>query len=415
MAAPAPNPLMSSQKSSQLQTVLHPLVLLAISDYVTRHSLRCQEGPIVGALLGQQNGREITIEHVFDCHTRAASGVEGGYLLDVDRFAARLEQMMTVHKERQLDLVGWYTLLPTSGPTPSVVPIHKQILQQWNESALLLGFHPEEALKHSVGGKLPLTIYESNYEVDDSAGGGAEGDEDKRMDDGETAALKLKFREVPYSVETDDTEMISMNYIAGAGGNASTVSGTASTKEDRPARSVESNGKGKRRLVESEADDTAKSLPDADEVLTHDEEKTLATLTAKANAIKMLHARLRLIATYLERLPPTPPPTTAEDSMDTDSTTPSLPILRQIQALVTRLDLVIPSDSEAFAAESLQQANDVQLMDLLNSVMQAVGKTREVGRQSAVVENGKAVGRRGPAGLSADAMFSLGSAGDIFL
>ncbi|KAF4587286.1 COP9 signalosome complex subunit 6 [Ophiocordyceps camponoti-floridani] len=413
MAAPAQNPLMSSQKGSQLQTVLHPLVLLAISDYVTRHSLRCQEGPIVGALLGQQNGREITIEHVFDCHTRATSGVEGGYLLDVDRFAARLEQMMTVHKERQLDLVGWYTLFPTSGPTPSVVPIHKQILQQWNESALLLGFHPEEALKHSVGGKLPLTIYESNYEVDDS-GGGAEGDEDKRMDDGEAAALKLKFREVPYSVETDDTEMISMNYIAGAGGNASTVSGTASAKEDRPARSVESNGKGKRRLVESEADDTAKSLPDADEVLTHDEEKTLASLTAKANAIKMLHARLRLIATYLERLPPSPPQTT-EDSMDTDSTTPSHPILRQIQALVTRLDLVIPSDGEAFAAETLHQANDVELLGLLNSVMQAVGRAREVGRKSAVVENGKAASRRGPTGLSADSMFSLSSAGDIFL
>lgn len=86
------NPLISGQRSSQLQAVLHPLVLLNISDYITRHTLREQEGPIVGALLGQQNGREITIEHAFECHTRPEPEVEGGYLLDADRFGARLEQ-----------------------------------------------------------------------------------------------------------------------------------------------------------------------------------------------------------------------------------------------------------------------------------------------------------------------------------
>ena len=63
------NPLLSTQKASDsgLQVALHPLVLLTISDYITRHTLRQQKGPIVGALLGQQNGREITIEHAFDC------------------------------------------------------------------------------------------------------------------------------------------------------------------------------------------------------------------------------------------------------------------------------------------------------------------------------------------------------------
>lgn len=69
MAVEARNPLLSSQKSSDsgLQVALHPLVLLTISDYITRHTLRNQKGPVVGALLGQQNGREITIEHAFEC------------------------------------------------------------------------------------------------------------------------------------------------------------------------------------------------------------------------------------------------------------------------------------------------------------------------------------------------------------
>lgn len=92
MDAPSSNPLLSTQKSSQLQAVLHPLVLLTISDYITRHTLREQKGPIIGALLGQQNGREITIEHAFECHVKEAPEVDGGFLIDTDKFGRRLEQ-----------------------------------------------------------------------------------------------------------------------------------------------------------------------------------------------------------------------------------------------------------------------------------------------------------------------------------
>lgn len=99
MDAPDANSLISSQKSSQLQAVLHPLVLLTISDYITRHTLRGQSDPIIGALLGQQNGREITIEHAFECHTQPAPDVEGGYLLDAIKFGARLEQSKHVFRD----------------------------------------------------------------------------------------------------------------------------------------------------------------------------------------------------------------------------------------------------------------------------------------------------------------------------
>jgi COP9 signalosome complex subunit 6 len=83
---------MSSQKSTEVQAVLHPLVLLTISDYITRHTLRQQEGPIVGALLGQQNGREVTIEHAFECHIHEVPMVEGGYMIDAPAFSDRLEK-----------------------------------------------------------------------------------------------------------------------------------------------------------------------------------------------------------------------------------------------------------------------------------------------------------------------------------
>lgn len=80
-----------SQKSSDsgLHIQLHPLVLLTISDHITRHSARQQQGPVLGALLGQQTGREITIEHVFECPVKNG---EDPALLPAPWFEERLKQ-----------------------------------------------------------------------------------------------------------------------------------------------------------------------------------------------------------------------------------------------------------------------------------------------------------------------------------
>lgn len=312
----------------------------------------------------------------------------------------------TVHKDRSLDFVGWYTLLPASGPTNTILAVHNQILEGWNESAILLGFHPEEVLHHSVGSKLPLTIYESNFEVDDPK---AEQDgEDKKMDDGEPT-LKLKFREVPYSVETDETEMISMNYVASGSGNAA----AAAIKDERVSRSVETNSKGKRRLVEGSAATSDAAIEDT--ALSREEEELVASLTARANAIKMLNSRIKLITAYLEKLPPSyiNGESAESDSMETDNTTPSLTVLRQIQALVSRLDLVIPSDRGALEREMQQNTNDVRLIGLLNDLVQGANQARDVTRKFSIIEAAKASQRRNAADYQAPPSFSLPGAGDI--
>lgn len=69
--------------------ILHPLPLIAISDYVVRHTLRKLDGPVVGALLGQQNGREVSIESAYEIKT---STVDGAVKLDLAWFDQRLEQ-----------------------------------------------------------------------------------------------------------------------------------------------------------------------------------------------------------------------------------------------------------------------------------------------------------------------------------
>jgi COP9 signalosome complex subunit 6 len=92
MAKDMVNTLISAQKSgdSSLQIALHPLPVLEISDYITRSYMRGYKGAIVGALLGQQNGRDVTIEFSFTC--KSAKKPSGFYELDEEWFLARLEQ-----------------------------------------------------------------------------------------------------------------------------------------------------------------------------------------------------------------------------------------------------------------------------------------------------------------------------------
>lgn len=72
--------------------ILHPMPVINIGDYVTRHYLRKQPGPIVGALFGQQNGREVTIEHAYEVKTL----VNGDQVtLEPLWFETRLEQSMS--------------------------------------------------------------------------------------------------------------------------------------------------------------------------------------------------------------------------------------------------------------------------------------------------------------------------------
>lgn len=93
-ASEVPNPLLSLRPSdSGFQVQLHPLVLLTISDHITRHHVRQQKGPVVGALLGQQKGREISFEQAFEC--KILGGGDEPVVLDQAWFEERLQQCRT--------------------------------------------------------------------------------------------------------------------------------------------------------------------------------------------------------------------------------------------------------------------------------------------------------------------------------
>lgn len=336
-----------------------------------------------------------------------------------------MKTVTQVHKDRQLDLVGWATVLPQSGPEPFILPIHQQILS-FNESAVLLAIHPELISNRSWGGDLPLTIYESRYEVE---GAIQQNEEDMEMkDNGDSAAmgsLKLKFNELPYTVETDEAEMIGMETVAKTAIPASAIGENTSQKSPEPKMSSSSAAKavavdkGKRRII-------ADSSKPVEVVLSREEEEMIATLTGKANAIKMLQSRLNVLNAYLARLPPNfisgeemgiITEAMTQGPKQGSSTIPNYNILRSIQALVSRLPLIIPSDEEAFNNEVQHEKNDVKLIGLLNEVISQTVTAKNIGRKVHIVEQGKGKNRQvmsfmDPQVATAQTMTSL-SAGDL--
>ncbi|EPE02230.1 cop9 signalosome subunit 6 [Ophiostoma piceae UAMH 11346] len=430
------NPYVSSAKATEaVPAILHPLVLLSISDHVTRHALRKNNGPVVGAILGQHNGHQISLEHTFDFALQKSA--DGSVRLDSVWFNDRLEQMRTVHKDRNLDLVGWYTMFSRAGPTASIMQVHEQILKVGStdsattESAVLLAFHSDDLLQQSVGGKLPITLYETSVKQDDEVAAKApvasEVSQDQVMEDAaaETSpAVRFPFKlsEVTYTVDSGEAEMISVDFVARGAANASTKTGapasgpgsgsaargsssagatvpagadagaggsvSPNSSRDR-AVAIESANRSKKRLVSAGPDDStapaekatglgpAASTTAASGTLSAAEEELIATLTTRANAIRMLRARLQLLTKYVESLPAdalseesnaaesVPSEPSAIEPSST-STTVSLPILRSIQALVQRLPLVVPPAPEGvFEEERQRETNDVELLSML--------------------------------------------------
>ena len=381
---------------------VHPLVLLTISDYITRHTLRSLTQPIVGALLGKQSGRSISLEHAFEALLQPND--QGDAVLDEVWFKDRLQQYKDVHQSPLLDLVGWFTTAPATGPEALHVPIHQQISQNYNETAVLLAFHPSGVLGgKSTGGKLPLTIYESVFE--------SGGDAEDSMDTGEKEArLELRFRELPYCIETGEAEMIGVDFVAKGGGNATAVDGAVKV-DKKPQGSQTTVGQ-----IEGDGAQTSKdtnALDDSKFLSAEDGERkfpaqyvikyftdlwspVIASLTTRANAIKMLHTRIKLLKSYLTSLPPSAPTSSSNSSeaAPVADTTSNLevdyPLLRSIQALLSRLPLLLPfGDLSNFKQETLAEKSDVGLVSLLGSLGQSVKEARELGRKFAVVEASK--------------------------
>jgi COP9 signalosome complex subunit 6 len=348
-----------------------------------------------------------------------------------------------VHSQPQLELVGWATLVPGTGPTDDHLPIHSQLLRNYNDSAILLGFHPEKVFA-PVGAKLPITLYDSSWVVEEREDRASE-DEPMRDDDTSPAQraskpepkAHLTFHELPYSVETGEAEMIGMQFVHRGAANAS-----ARANAEKKASQTEMGGKGKGK---GKGKSVARPEPQADTeaqvsdvlALTNEESDLIAALSSRRNAIQMLKKRIDLFIVYLQRLPSaTKRSDHANDAISSvqelaslPSTAPSNTILRAIQALKTNLALLALTNPSAaprenahmapqshsestFETEMLREANDVHLVSLLADVLQSLDQVREVGSHFSVVEGARA--QRGPRMMGESGVHtSSGIGGDL--
>ena len=126
----------------------------------------------------------------------------------------------------------------------------------------------------------------------------------------------------------------------------------------------------------------------------------ITSLTARANAIKMLHTRIQLLKSYITSLPPSylttsSPPDDSTSAASSYQTEINHPILRSIQALLSRLPLLLPPDQAAFEQERLAEKSDVSLVDLLGNISKSVQDTREMGRKFGIIEQARQTAKRG--------------------
>lgn len=378
--------VVAAQASDSGQRVLlHPLVLLTASDLIVRHQLRQLGGPIVGILLGQQQGTQITAEHAFPAK------LDNGLLDQTDDWTnKRIAQYKEVHQNPVLEVVGWFTLCPESGPLPEHAALHKQLVSLHAENGIMLAIHAAEfKTMDGTKGKVPVSVYESIPEAEGSA------PENAMQVDGKEAA-GLQFRPVPFVVETDETEMIAINYVAKGAGSAAAVSQTSQSTSTKAQEASQSSTK-TRPADQKEA--PAQTGPS----LTLEEEDQIAGMTTRLNSVKMLQERLQLMSKLVGSSPPS---YLSDQSITLSPTAPSpdhLAQLRNIQALLSRLSLLTPAghgESEALRQAGQAQSNDVSITSILSMLGQDIQELSELGRKFATVEQAKSSRNKNKGGFN---------------
>nr|CAH0105875.1 unnamed protein product [Daphnia galeata] len=172
----------SSGATGSISVLLHPLVVMNISEHWTR--VRAQEGKaqqVIGALIGKQKGRSLEIMNSFELVFTVIDNV----VIDRDYYNTKEEQFKQVFSD--MDFLGWYTT--GDSPNESDIHVHKQICEI-NESPVILKLNP-----FTRNADLPVTMYESVID----------------LVNGEATML---FVELSYTLATEEAERIGVDHVA---------------------------------------------------------------------------------------------------------------------------------------------------------------------------------------------------------
>eukprot|EP00906_Rhabdomonas_costata_P011520 RCo016419 len=178
--------------------ILHPLVILNVTDHFTRQKVNQTKVQwVLGALLGTQTGRRVEIHTSFELvYTIAAGQIQ----IDKAFLAKKLKQFGLVFP--LYEIMGWYISGSTLGE--HVQAPHKTIME-YNESPLLLLVNCEPT---ALIRDLPAFMFETVFHIVD-----------------ETPVTS--FAKIPYRIESEESERISVDHIThlqpGVTGESSTL------------------------------------------------------------------------------------------------------------------------------------------------------------------------------------------------
>ncbi|KAI9474459.1 hypothetical protein BX667DRAFT_498716 [Coemansia mojavensis] len=157
-----------SQTSSTI--VVHPLVLLNISEQTTRTVAQVKQGKvevppsslICGALLGQQSESKIEAFLTFEFKLNSTAG---GAEVDLGHFTARLEQLKQIFPSDEF--IGWYVVNTSMQVAPQIAQLHEQIIRS-HPLALLMVFDvalADGSVNADGNYSLPIVVYETRPPV----------------------------------------------------------------------------------------------------------------------------------------------------------------------------------------------------------------------------------------------------------
>lgn len=177
---------------------MHPLLLVNVSDHATRFRCCGRTEPVVGAVLGVQDGRRVDMLTAFELVLQADHTK-----IDEEDFKQRSALYAEVFPT--YEVLGWYTTGDVSDPLVANLAMHKQAMQLSGNEALFCCLLRSEASVANTE-EIPLQVLEMGSHM--------EGD-------------KHRFDNVPFSVESTEAERIATEHVTrvsttqSAGGYAS--------------------------------------------------------------------------------------------------------------------------------------------------------------------------------------------------
>jgi len=180
--------VIEKESSGGLNLMLHPLVIINLSDHWTRARVqnRVDNPRVIGALLGTQSGRNVEILNSFELVYGVVNGL---VVIEQKYWNTKQEQFKKVFPT--YDFLGWYST--GEGVQPQDIEVHKQVSEA-NESPLYLVLDPLACFKPNTK-ELPVHIFESELRMV----------EDKPM---------MFFAKVPHRIETGEAERIAVDHVA---------------------------------------------------------------------------------------------------------------------------------------------------------------------------------------------------------